>query len=283
MKNPEKNECCEKCRIDTIDGVTLNPSVCLYPENWCPCHTPKSEPKRCCRNCRIFIGSSSDCSCPCHTPKPEEKVLELNECATCGLLDTTHPTKYCDKFTPEKPKEPYERGGHAIKVGGVCTFSKCDMHPKEKPKECVCGKPIPENYCQMGSTGIKYCSPKCCIDSVPYVAPEKEKECVTCDVSGDNPFHEHTTTPPVNTDWEEEFDWLWKTTDHTEIRLRVINFIATKKKEWEAQKEQAVKAEMRERIEKLETHWDAGDERHEWARRAYYRAAEDIKALLSDK
>lgn len=93
-KYHKKNEC-KMCKV--VHDRLGNKAGCTHL-----CHTPS--PKPCCDSCRSktipYKCYAEDCK-NCHQAKHEGKILEPNECAKCGLVDHTHPNKFCDSFVSE--------------------------------------------------------------------------------------------------------------------------------------------------------------------------------------
>lgn len=101
----------------------------------------------------------------------------------------------------------------------------------------------------------------------------------------------HPTITEQKGEWEEEFTDRFLPTikigdfKGLETMKEIKSFIAAKKKEWEAQKEQAVKAEIREDIKRLKKVNDLPYRDSLAIQRFgdYNQALDDVSSLLSDK
>lgn len=200
-------------------------------------------PKPCCE------GSYTDG----HQTKPEVcPYCTDKDGKTTGSCTPLHNTR---EVSPEKKEE----------CTCNCICPQCnpgDCPPAKEEKECTCNKKNPYPL----ETEPKWVRNTLC--EIHGIAPKKEKECCDCcecPYCGIVPHDYKKQSLPTLTEqkgesWEElkfmECDWCRgkagtpRLCDGCLHNRQAIEIFAAKKKEWEAQKEQAVKAEIEGMIRK---------------------------------
>lgn len=180
------------------------------------------------------------------------------KCKKCGVVDSSgltprtnsamcNPHEWVD-FSPAKEEKERVKKGNCI---GRCGEGQCCQ-------ECL---PSSEQY-----------------EEVHEIAPKEEKECGKdkCQMAGNCP----TLTEQKGEELEKFYFVEYQDVD--EFTKDLGTYIAAKKKEWEAQKEQAVKAEIRDEVKmrrKLVWNWQKETKELD----AFNQAIDEILSLLSDK